>query len=138
MRIVIDLNIWIDIAARPSSFPESIELYRRIEEGFHKACLPLCAYTTLYYLLAQLIGKKGALEFLASIEARGVEFLLFSKKEVSLAEKLSFSDYEDACVAASAVNSNCEYIITRNVSDFKRSPVPALAPKLFIKHLTNI
>ncbi len=42
-------------------------------------------------------------------------------------------DFEDAVVAVLADVNNCQYIITRNESDFKQSPVPALTPEDFVK-----
>ncbi len=44
------------------------------------------------------------------------------------ATALGMLDFEDAVVAAMAENMQCDYIITRNVSDFCNSPVRALRP----------
>ena len=38
-------------------------------------------------------------------------------------------DFEDAVVAATAARHSAAYIITRNIDDFRFSPVPAITPK---------
>ena len=48
------------------------------------------------------------------------------------ARTLGMEDFEDAVVAASAATSGCAHIITRNVADFQKSPVPALQPAEFL------
>ena len=45
-------------------------------------------------------------------------------------------DFEDALQAAAAVACKAQVIITRNVRDFKKSPVPAMTPEQFVaKHM---
>jgi hypothetical protein len=38
-----------------------------------------------------------------------------------------------AFIAGCAKNTECDYIITRNVSDFEQSPVPAVTPAEFLE-----
>jgi len=40
-------------------------------------------------------------------------------------------DFEDAAVARAAETMGCRYVVTRNVRDFERSPVPATTPEEF-------
>jgi hypothetical protein len=47
---------------------------------------------------------------------------------------LSVSDVEDAFQAAAALAWQADVIVTRNVSDYRRSPVRALSPAAFLKH----
>ncbi len=42
-------------------------------------------------------------------------------------------DFEDALQAAMALQNNCDFIITRNVDDFKNvTSIPVLEPKEFL------
>lgn len=128
MKFLLDTNIWIDLAARPQSYPESIRLFKALEESSHKTCLCLCSYTTIYYLIARILKPSAALEFLTKLELRSVQLLPFSHNELATARRLQFADHEDACVAATALNSDCDYIVTRNIRDFRQSPIKALSP----------
>ncbi|MBF0275497.1 MAG: hypothetical protein HQK84_09730 [Nitrospinae bacterium] len=43
-----------------------------------------------------------------------------------------FADFEDSVLHEVAIHSGSEYILTRNISDFKKSKIPAFTPKEFI------
>lgn len=135
MKVLFDVNIFLDLALRPGLYPASVALYQKLEEQHHTVCLASCAYTTVYYLLSKTVGAAGALEFLTLLELRGVEVLTFSLHDIHLARKLRFRDHEDACLAASALSSSCNIIVTRNLSDFKFSPVQAQSPDKLLNTL---
>ena len=43
----------------------------------------------------------------------------------------SVPDYEDAVIEVSCIKNNIDYIISRNISDFKRSRVATYTPEQF-------
>ena len=47
------------------------------------------------------------------------------------ARQLCMKDFEDAVVTAIAAKTKCDVIVTRNIADFKRSPIEALLPEEF-------
>ena len=51
--------------------------------------------------------------------------------------KLEMPDFEDALQASAAVACGANFIITRNVRDFKNSPVLALTPEAFHARMTS-
>ncbi len=48
---------------------------------------------------------------------------------IQYAAKLPMADFEDAMQVAAARACGAQYIITRNLADFRRSPIPAIAPR---------
>lgn len=54
-----------------------------------------------------------------------------SHSDALTALQLNMPDFEDAMQASAAMACGANYIITRNVRDFKTSPVPALTPEAF-------
>lgn len=56
-------------------------------------------------------------------------------KEVILSalDNETFSDLEDSLQNECAITTGVDYIITRNLDDFKDSAIPAIAPKAFIE-----
>jgi hypothetical protein len=46
--------------------------------------------------------------------------------------QLSMPDFEDALQASAAIACNADFIITRNVRDFKTSPITALTPEALL------
>lgn len=47
---------------------------------------------------------------------------------VEQALNLSYRDYEDAVQMMAAVRCSADYLVTRNVADFKAGPLPVLRP----------
>jgi len=135
MRVLLDANIWIDLAVRPSTQKHSISLYQKLEEIHHIICFPLCAYTTVHYVIQQTVNQVAATEFLNKLVQRRIRFVAFREPEVRVAHSLTFDDHEDACIAASALACSAEYIVTRNINDFSRSPVAAIEPKKLLHSL---
>ena len=48
---------------------------------------------------------------------------------------LPFKDLEDAMQTAAALRFNAQAIITRNLKDFRKSPIQALSPKQILPSL---
>ncbi len=51
----------------------------------------------------------------------------------SLAIKAVLQEAAIGFIPALAESSGCDYIVTRNVPDFKHSPIPAITPEEFIR-----
>ena len=47
---------------------------------------------------------------------------------IEQALNLPYRDFEDAVQMMAAVRSGAEYLVTRNVQDFKAGPLPAVKP----------
>jgi hypothetical protein len=58
-----------------------------------------------------------------------------NSESAQAARTYGFTDFEDALQAASAVAASASWIITRNVTDFRKSPIKAVPPKAFIAGL---
>lgn len=129
MKVLVDLNVWLDIALRPKDYPDSPKFYRQCLTSGRQLYVPASGYTTLYFIIKNYLNKAAALEFLGNLENDGVEILSFGKLEVSLAKQLQFNDFEDACIAATALKHSCEVIVTRNTKDFSKSPVKVISPR---------
>jgi hypothetical protein len=46
-----------------------------------------------------------------------------------------FSDFEDAVIHEAARHAGADYIVTRNLSDFKESKLPVFGPDEFINNI---
>ncbi len=129
MRILFDLNVLIDVAGRWQAFPLSLDLYNRVvaspkDEGVFAAC----GYTTLYYVIHQMLSEERTRAILAQFRQRLI-LLPFNPRIAAAAHLLQMPDLEDACIAATAFEGRCDVIATRNIADFTTSPIPARAPE---------
>lgn len=53
------------------------------------------------------------------------------------ASQSGISDFEDAVVAVSAKQTGCAYLLTRNIKDFIKSPVPVISPDTLLEEVGN-
>ena len=63
------------------------------------------------------------------------EFVDFSVADLSHAAELRWDDFEDAIQSVTATRVHADYIITRNVRDFKRSKVIVFTPSELIARI---
>lgn len=128
MRFLLDLNVWTDIAARPKDFPRSIDAYRILQQRAHEICFPLCGYTTVYYVLKQVVPEQGARAFFMLLREERVSLLPFSETDSVFAEGLATKNLEDACVLATAVSGRCTAIVARDKTLYSASPITVVRP----------
>jgi hypothetical protein len=60
------------------------------------------------------------------------------KNDISTALAGRFKDFEDAVQASCAARNKADYIVTRNITDFKHSSVPAILPADMLSRLRTI
>ena len=83
--------------------------------------------SNFYYLVAPRRSGLGARDFIERL-TRFVAVTPSSTDAIQHAAQLPMTDFEDAMQVAAAHACGARHIITRNVKDFGRSPIPALTP----------
>ena len=132
---MIDLNVLVDVLQRrtPFFFP-SAKVCDAARTGRCEGLVAAHAITTLFYIIrkgADKTGAEKALDWLLST----FDIAPADKAVIVAARLLNFADFEDAVVSASAVARSCDYIVTRNLGDYRNSPVNAVAPEEFLQLL---
>lgn len=130
--ILLDLNVILDVVQkREPHYNASAAVLGKVTDGHVPACLPAHAFTTLHYLVArhqtEPVANRVVDWLLRYFEVAGT-----TRRELEVARALDWPDFEDAVVAAAAESSSCTHIVTRNVRDFRDSPMPALTPEEFL------
>lgn len=130
--ILIDLNVVLDVVQkREPHYSASAAVLGRVTDGQVVACLPAHAFTTLHYLVSRHQTETTANRVVDWL-LRYFEVAGTTHRELKRARRLDWPDFEDAVVAAAAESYSCTHIVTRNVRDFRDSPVPALTPEEFL------
>jgi len=130
-KILIDLNIILDFLNQRHFHQEAAQLINMCVEN--KIAGYICAHeiTTLsYFLLKEHKDKQKVISTISTILDI---FRVIAIDEAILKDSLisSISDYEDAVVEVSALKNKIDYIISRNISDFKSSRVETYTPEQF-------
>jgi len=132
--ILVDLNVVLDVVQqRQPHYTASAAVLEQIVAGQVTACLPVHAFTTLHYLVQRYQNNTKADSFTAWL-LKYFRVAETSHQNLIQAQLLGWTDFEDAVVAIAAEAATCTQIVTRNVQDFKDSPVPAMTP---LEYLSN-
>lgn len=133
MRIMVDLNVLLDVAQRRSLFYEaSEEVLARAREAAYEAVLPGHAIATLHYIMEKFADTRSANLAVDGL-LRDFAVVGAGRDLLSRARALPVSGFEDSVVAAFAESCHCDFIVTRNTADFANSPVPARTPSNFLR-----
>ena len=127
--MLLDTDVLIDIALdrHPHSGPAT-ELLDRIERGSESACVAWHTVSNFYYLVSPSRGGANARDFIVEL-TRFVRVAPTDTEAIHYAAALPMADFEDAMQVAAARSCGARYIVTRNVKDYARSPIPAITPR---------
>lgn len=129
MKALIDTDVLLDVAlAREPHLQHSAAVLRWVEAG-GSAAVAWHTLTNCAYLL-----KSDGRPFLERL-LRLVEVAPVGGADARRALELPMSDIDDAFQAAAALAWQADVIVTRNLADYRRSPVRALSPVAFIKEV---
>ncbi len=96
--------------------------------------LPGIQWLISLYIVSKAIGKEQAKSFIVRL-CQFVQVVPTGNSEVLLAAGLPMNDFEDALQCAAAMTGGAAIIATRNVGDYRNSPVKALTPEQILDEL---
>jgi predicted nucleic acid-binding protein len=135
-HVFVDTNILIDLLAdRPPFSKFAIQLFDLAEKKKIRLFTSSHAFATTHYLLKKHVGEKELRELLYSL----LDFIDLIAIDRSIIKKSLLSnhkDFEDAIqiIAARSV-IDLDFIVTRNLKDFKDAGVTVLPPDEVIGYL---
>lgn len=132
MKILFDLNVLLDvIQRREPHFGASAAVCALAVRKEISAFIPAHAVTTIAYIVRRYAGAKKESEVLDWL-LTGFTVAPSGHQDMLRAKSYKMADFEDAVVVATAESSRCAVILTRNVPDFKGSPVSVYTPEEFL------
>ncbi len=130
MRVLIDTCVIIDALQARKDFGEDAErLFIAAANNCFLGYITAKAATDIYYLMHHYTHddktSRNTLNKLFSL----FDVLDTSGIDCRKAVPSSVSDFEDAVMVETAIRTEMDCIVTRNIKDFGNSPVPVLSPK---------
>lgn len=133
MKLFIDTNVVIDVLARRQHFYDaSAAILTMLEKDEAEGFISAISFNNIHYILRKQSGKTKA--------DNAIRMLLSAFNIVTLDEKIltrtiesAFNDFEDGIQFFSAMRSNADYLISRNVKDFPHDDIPVLTPEEFLQ-----
>ena len=133
MRPLLDTNVLVDVALRrPGLHEGSGAAVAWCLNNPGSGLLAVHSLATFSYLVGRATGSAKAREFIADL-IEGTDIARLDNTEVKRALALPMVDFEDALIAAAAESAGATHIVTRNLPDFRKSPVKAVSPEDFMR-----
>ena len=133
--ILLDTDVLLDVVLdRAPHADASSALLDLLERRPKMAFVAWHTLSNLYYLVRPTAGDERARSFLADLTSF-VAVAPASTDALRSALALPLSDLEDGMQVAAAQECGAQYIATRNVRDFRQSPVPARTPAELLEEL---
>ena len=136
MKTVYDTCIIIDaLQNRVPFYPLAQQLILAAAENRIDAVLTAKALMDIHYLMRKFLHSEEAAraEIAKLIELFEIEST--TEEDCKEALRSGMSDFEDAAMVAAAGRIGADFIVTRNVKDYTRSPVPAILPGELVNRL---
>ncbi len=128
MKILIDTNVILDVLCYRTDFVEdSLKVFKYCEANHLTGCIAALSVPNIVYIMRKQLDSEKIKEILTTLTSL---FTVVDLRETDLikAADLDFLDYEDALQSVCALRAKANYIVTRNIKDFKNSAVPAIKP----------
>ena len=133
--ILLDTDVLIDVALDRAPHAESsVALLELLERRPRMAFVAWHTVANFFYLVRASRGAEQARDFLVDLTGF-VTVAPTDTDDLRYAASLPLPDLEDAMQVAAARACGAQYIATRNVKDFRKSPVPARTPAELLEEL---
>ena len=131
-KVFLDTNIALDLLqARKGFLEDALFIFALGEQGKLQLCLSTDSLSTIFYVIEKNKDAPTAREAISKILDL-VTLCPLDESAVLRGMALDLSDIEDAFICALAMKAQCSVIITRNVKDFARSPIPVRTSHEFV------
>lgn len=124
LRVLVDTNVVLDWLVDRKPWSDAAQpLWDARDAGLVIAYLPASVVTDIFYIVrrqANITVAFAAVDAVLLLQARA----------------LPGNDFEDNVQIACAVNAGLDLIVTRNLADFRTSPIPAIEPSQIASYLT--
>ncbi|MBI9055950.1 MAG: PIN domain-containing protein [Bacteroidales bacterium] len=120
-KILIDLNIIIDFLNKRDDHEAALAVYDKCVKRKVKGYVSSHEITTLSYFLEKEKYERVKRNKIISNLLDNISVLTAHEEILRKSLISELEDYEDAVIDELAINEGIDYIVTRNLKDFKRS-----------------
>ena len=132
-KVLVDTNILVDFLFRRHDFYElSNRVINLCEENKIKGYVTTSILMDLHYIIQNKVHSKDDADMAIEEILKVFEVIDVTKNDILLTVKKHSKDFEDAVIEECSIRNKMDYIITRNVKDFRNSDIDAIEPKKII------
>jgi predicted nucleic acid-binding protein len=138
MKAVIDTCVIVDALQNREPFCKDAQtLFLLCANRQFKGFITAKAVTDIYYLThRQTHSDKASREILSKLCTL---FSLLDTVALDIRKAITaeISDFEDAVMTETAIRSGADCIVTRNIEDYIKAPIPVYTPEKFIELISQ-
>ena len=129
MKLLIDANILLDVLQkREPHYKYSSLVWKLCETGKVTGYVSVLTFMNLVYIMRKELSPEKIDDIYKAL-ALIFTFEDLTEEDVKNALEMQLKDFEDAVQIQTAIRITADFIITRNVKDFVKSPIPAYTPE---------
>lgn len=128
-------DVLLDVLANQKSFVQysSLILELGLKKKLDLYTSAIC-FANIYYVLVKQLGKTSAKQKMAKLKTF-ISISPTTDQAITQALASSFPDLEDGIQHYTAADNNLDFIITRNIKDFKSAIIPVFTPEEYLASL---
>jgi hypothetical protein len=131
-KIFFDNDVILDISIeRGIDIKDSVKLINMVEDDDYKGYTSSVIFTNTYYIQRKLQDHNTAINFLKKLRLI-VTVLNVDDTIIQKSLESGWEDFEDSVQYFTAIHNKIDYIITRNIEDYKKSTIPVYTPTEFL------
>lgn len=132
MKALLDTNVLLDVLLDRAPFVnDSAKVMDQAATSGIEGYVCATTVTTLDYLMNQQMSKQKSASLLRKL-LDVFQVAPVNRWVLDQAIDSRLQDFEDAVIEQSAYLCGVDYIVTRNLKDYKKSVVPAIDPSRFL------
>ena len=137
IRVLLDTNIIIDFLNDRQPFSlHAADIFRQGRKKSIELFTSSHSFATTHYIMKKLLSEKELRSALTKLNQH-IQILPVTEKEIQHALSSNHQDFEDSIQIFTALKGNIDYIVTRNIKDFQKSPVKVTTPDQLLQSLIH-
>jgi hypothetical protein len=133
--IFVDSDILLDVILdRIPFYDSSVRILLLADQSEFSCCTAVHSLLNVHYVTKRKLGLPEADKAIKLLIGK-ITIVSEDQTTVDQAIQSGFTDFEDAVQFFAAKSVNADYIITRNLKDYKESTIPVLTAEQFLRTL---
>ncbi len=132
-RALIDTNVILDLLSkREPYYVEGRQIFSLADRKMVNLVISSMSLVNVHYVLNERLKMRDARTIVGRFKVL-VDIHELNDKIIELAlNDTDFGDFEDGLQYYTALEAECDFIVTRNLKDFKKSSLPVFSPKEYL------
>ena len=137
-KITIDLNVILDFLNKRNKHIQAAKIIELCNENQIQGYICAHEITTLAYFLMKNHNDSTKVNFVINEILDMFKIIPITETILRKSLNSKINDYEDAVIDISSHENNIDFIVTRNLDDFKKSSIKSVSPTEFLALFKNL